>query len=478
MTTLYLLLIPPLLAALLSWGLRRMSFLGITAVVATTLELAAALRLAYEASREVVFTTPVFVVDALSAVVLLTVAVIGFFTSFYSIGYLQEEMAKGIIGMRRARQYFTLVHLFLFAMFFATVTTAPILMWIAIEATTLATAFLVSFYNKRSAIEAAWKYLILNSVGLLLGFLGTLLYFTTIQSSASLITWDTLKETAPLLNPAIAKVSFILVLVGYGTKIGLAPMHTWKPDAYSKAPTPVVALFSGALLNVALLSLLRFKGITDIALQSSFTEHLLIGFGLFTILLSGLLMFTQWNYKRMLAYSSIEHAGIMVFGFGLGGIASFAAILHMLYHSLAKTALFFSAGNIFLKYSSTRIDRVRGLWKTLPTTTVLLFIGFVAVVGLPPFGMFYTELYIVLVGVGSHPYLTAAVVFALALVFVGLLRQLTRMSFGEAPEGVRTGEASYFTTIPVIVLVVILGILSVYLPDDLRTLAVTAANAL
>ena len=478
MTTLYLLLIPPVLAALVSAFSRHTKVLELVALLATGVELAAALRLAYNASHTLVFTTPVFIVDALGSLVLLTVATVGFFTAAYSVGYLRVEVAKGIIGFRRVRQYFVLVHLFLFAMFFAVVTTAPMLMWIAIEATTLATAFLVSFYNKRSALEAAWKYLIINSVGLLLGFFGTLLYFTALHTSSNeLITWSTLRENAPLLSPFIAKMSFVLVLVGFGTKIGLVPLHTWKPDTYSKAPTPIVALFSGALLNVALLALLRFKGITDIALPN-FTPTLLIGFGLLSILFSAIVLYTQWNYKRLLAYSSIEHAGIIIFGFGLGGIGAFAALLHMMYHSLSKTLLFFAAGNIFLKYSSTKIAHVRGLLSTLPLTTIMLFVGFITAVGLPPFGIFYTELYIVLTGIAVHPYITVAVVFGLGLMFIGFLKQVIRMVYLPAPENIVAGEANYFTILPPLALLAVLVVFSLYIPTEIRTLLVTAARSL
>ena len=472
------LLIVPLIAAIVSWISRSYLLLNTIAIVATGIELGAALALAKRVSYATVDYTSAFSIDALSAVVILTVAIIGFFTALYSVGYLREEVAKGIIGFRRVRQYFALVHLFLLAMFFACATTAPILMWIAIEATTLATAFLVSFYNKRSAMEAAWKYLIINSVGLLLGFLGTLLFFTAFrgESGATFVTWDMLRASA--IDPMVVHIGFVLVLIGYGTKIGLVPMHTWKPDAYSKAPTPVVALFSGALLNVALLALLRFKGVTDLALGTYFTQHLFIGFGLLTILVAALIIFTQWNYKRLLAYSSIEHAGIMVLGFGFGGLGAFAALLHMLYHSLAKSSLFFSTGNIFLKYSSTKIDNVRGLLTTLPTTTVLFFIGFLAVVGLPPFGIFTTELYIVLAGIATHPYVTSVAMFGLVLVFVGFLRHLTRLAYGEPPHGLPAGESNYLTILPSFALLVILVALGFYLPAGIQTLLQTAAHSL
>ena len=291
---------------------------------------------------------PIFSWMRWALVVLLTVAVVGFASSFYSIGYLRGEVAKGIVGFRRVKQYFVLFQLFLLAMFYAIITVNPILMWIAIEATTLSTAFLISFYNKPTAMEAAWKYLIINSIGLLLGFLGTLLFFAPLSDPAdTFVTWRLLQEAgAAGLNPLLVKIAFIFVLIGYGTKAGLAPMHTWLPDAHSKAPSPISAMLSGALLNCALLAILKFKSIADVVLGTAFSQNLLIFFGIISIAIPAFIIIVQKNYKRLFAYSSVEHMGIITLGFGFGGLGSFAALLHMVYHSLAKSILFFSAGNV------------------------------------------------------------------------------------------------------------------------------------
>jgi hydrogenase-4 component F len=246
-------------------------------------------------------------VDALGVIVLLTVTVVGLAAIFYSIGYLREEVRKEIIGFRRVRQYFALLHLFLMAMFFAVATVNPIMMWIAVEATTLATAFLISFYGKPQSMEAAWKYLILNSIGLLLGFFGTLLFLTSAKDapSSQLLTWQSLSVYAPLMDPLIAKIAFIFVVIGYGTKAGLVPMHTWLPDAYSKAPSPISALSSGALLNVAVLAIVRFKVVTDEALAVEFSRNLLIFFGVISTVVAAFLIF-QRNFAPSCFRSTIS----------------------------------------------------------------------------------------------------------------------------------------------------------------------------
>ncbi len=416
-------------------------------------------------------------VDALGAILMMILAVVGMMASWYSVGYLKIEMEKKIVGISRVRQYFILLHLFILAMFFAIMTTSPIFMWIAIEATTLSTAFLISFYNKPSAIEAAWKYLIINSVGLLLGFFGTFLFlYPTVHSEfTGIISWQTLLLNASALDPFIAKTAFVFVLIGFGTKVGLVPMHTWRPDAYSKAPTPISSLLSGVLLNVAFLAILRFKAVVDIAIGQEFSGDLLIFFGLLSIAVAAFSIFGQKNYKRMLAYSSIEHAGIMSLGFGFGGAGTFAALLHMIYHSLAKSIMFFSAGNIFLKYSSTKIKNIKGLLSVLPITSILFIIGFLVITGIPPFGIFITEFSILAAGIQAHPVAVILALSLLALVFVGFLRHISSMMFGENEKPVTNGEDGLWITFPIILLATFLILLSFYIPTAIQLLLRSAA---
>jgi len=459
---------------------KKREILSWIASSASVIELVATLVVVYQVSQNGIYALNSYLaVDQLGAILILIVSVIGLAASWYSNSYLQIEVAHEVIGFRRVKQYFLLLHLFILAMFFAIVTTNPILMWISIEATTLSTAFLISFYGKPAAIEAAWKYLMINSVGLLLGFFGTLLFFYPSLNASfhELISWQVILDNVYGFDPFVAKIAFIFVLIGYGTKVGLVPMHTWLPDAHSKAPVPISSLLSGVLLNVAFLAVLRFKVITDLAVGAEFTQKLLILFGLLSVLVPAFIIFTQKNYKRLLAYSSIEHMGIAALGFGFGGAGSFAALLHMVYHSLSKSILFLSSGNIFLRYGSTKIKNVQGVLKTLPVTGGLFIIGFLAITGMPPFGIFLTEFSIMAAGIKAHPLIVAISLLALTLVFVGFLKQLTAMMFGEADKEIKKGEAGKGTLLPIIVLVIILVVASFYIPAVLKSLITSATLA-
>jgi hydrogenase-4 component F len=466
------------LAALLAG--RRVWLLELTTAIAAPVEFAAVLTVMHGTLSAGSYGYGAYLsADALNAVVLLTVSLVGFAASYYSIGYLRQEVAKGVIGFRRVKQYYILFHLFLMAMFYTIITVSPILMWIAIEATTLSTAFLISFYNKPSAVEAAWKYLIINSIGLLLGFFGTLLFLTAVPDSGAdtLDTWQILQAGGAGMNPLLARIAFIFVLIGYGTKAGLVPMHTWLPDAHSKAPSPISALLSGALLNCALLAILKFKMITDAAIGVAFTQNLMIFFGAISIAVPAFIIIVQKNYKRLFAYSSVEHMGMITLGFGFGGVGSFAALLHMIYHSLSKSILFFSAGNLLLRFGSTKIDNIRGVLSTLPITGKMLFMGFLAITGVPPFGIFLSEAYILTAGIASHPVIVMIVLLLLALIFIGFLRMMTAMGFGNMAESTEVGEANYLTVVPVVVLMALLLAAGVYLPLPLKT-AILKASAM
>lgn len=414
-----------------------------------------------------------FSANSLEAIILSTTVLVGFVTTCHSIGYFSEELKKGMLGFTRFKESYILLKLFLLSMYIAILTTNPIIMWLAIEATTLSTVFLVNIFNRKEDVEAAWKYLVINSVGLLLGLLGTLIFLSQAQSSNDLVTWSELFQTAQsalLINPVIIRFAFIFIFIGYGTKMGLVPMHTWKPDAYNKAPLPVVALLSGALLNVSFIAILRFKILTDILIGEQFTQILFITFGILSILLPAFFIYTQTNYKRLLAYSSIEHAGIMLLGFGFGGLGVFAAILHMIYHALAKSLLFLLSSTIAVKYSSSEIDDVKGLLHTLPWTSKLYVVAFFAVSGIPPFGIFLTEFYTLLAGFSSYPYIVLAALAGFLLVFVGFYKKVFAMLFGEPDKKIVLGEISHWTVLPVIGMTITLVILSVYIPPSLQLL--------
>jgi len=462
-----------IIVALLNVLIKRRSVIELFSIIASSVVLVESIVVALKVSVSGVYSPFVFFsVDSLGAIVMLIIACIGFATTIYSIRYLQQETAKGIIGFTRVRQYFVLLNIFLAAMFLAVTASNPVFAWISIEATTLSTAFLISFYNKPSAIEAAWKYLIINSIGLLLGFFGTLLYFTSMSSLGEngFVSWQSLMANAAHLDPLIAKIAFIFVLIGYGTKVGLAPMHTWKPDAYSKAPNPIGALLSGALLPVAFIVILKFKNVTDAAIGPQFSQNLLIIFGILSIAVAALIMFNVRNYKRLLAYSSIENAGVMALGFGFGGLGISAAILHLIYHSLVKGIMFFSSGNLLLKYNSAKIKNIKGALGIVPFTSILFIAGFLIVTGVPPFGIFLTKMQILSVGIQVNPIITIIALFFMTLIFIGFLKHIISMFFSQKPEDIEVGEGNIWLIIPPLILLVTIIILSFYIPPFLSRL--------
>lgn len=467
-----ILLAAPIIATVLSAFVQKnIRILGVLSVLSAIMQFIAA---GFIASRIIgglsVSYTDFLSVDPFGSLLILITAFLGVIATFYSIGYLDEEVKQDIIGFRRVKELYILLNLFLLAMHTAVAATNPIVAWIAIEATTLSTAFLVSFYSKPSDIEAAWKYLILNSVGLLLAFLGTIMYLVnaTPFTAKGFITWHDLTSIANVADPVVTKIAFVLILIGYGTKMGLAPMHTWRPETYSKAPVPVVILLSGALLNIAFYIIIRFKLITDLTVDPSFTQNLMLFFGALSIGIASLAIFNQQNYKRLLAYSSVEHSGIMLLGFAFGGIGIYASILHMVYHSLAKALLFLLSGNIWLRYNSTEIKDIRNLITVLPTTGMMFILGFLAITGVPPFGLFFTKFYILLAGMTSHPIITTILIFFLGLIFYGFLKNISLMMFGDVSENIKKGDRNWYTIFPAVVILVVLMILGIFLPDQFQ----------
>lgn len=471
----YFLIITPLvigLIMLLSRGKR--GTIESLAVFASLVELVGALGVAFSPAPTGLYVFSTFLhYDALGSWFLIIVAVLSFFATLYSISYLRREEKRQMISPPKLRRYYALFQFFVLTMFIAVGTNNILLLWIAVEATTLCSAFLVNFFDRPAAIEAAWKYMIINTVALLIGLFGVFLFIAAVEHAAIVtisLDWESIARIAPILDVALLKLAFIFMLIGYGTKAGLAPLHNWLPDAHSQAPSPVSALLSGALLNVALLALLRFKAIVDIAAGPSFSQTLLLSFGTASIVIAALLILVQKQYKRLLAYSSVEHMGIIAFGFGVGGAGNVAALLHALYHSLAKSLLFLASGNIILRYHAHEISAVRALLRTLPITGVLFFAGLLAVAGLPPFGTFLTELAIFSAAFATHPWLTVIAIIALAVAFVGIVRHISAMCFGKKDETVTVGEDDMLGVFPIIALFALLLLLSIVQPQALMAL--------
>lgn len=467
-----------ILTALIAVSTKRRVLIEVASIVASVIVLIESTVIALQVAAAGDYEKySFFSVDALGSIIMMIVSCVGIAAVVYSVQYLRRETEKEIIGFNRVRQYFILLNLFLAVMFFAITAGSPIFAWIAIELTTLSTAFLISFYNKPSAIQGAWKYLIINSVGLLLGFLGTLIYFTCVSATGEtgLITWHDLLQNAGSLDPMIAKIAFVFALIGYGTKVGFVPMHTWKPSAYAKSPAPIGALFSGALLPVAFFIILKFKVITDSVVGPDFSRTLLILFGLLSVAVPAFVILVMRDYKRMLAYSSVENAGMMALGFGFGGIGIMAALLHMIYHSLVKSALFFLSGNFLLKYHSAKIINIKGALSALPVTSVLFVLGIFACVGMPPFGIFFTKIFILSAGMANHTAVAITALVFVSIIFIGFLKHTSAMVFGEKPAEITKGEEGIWTIISPLVLIAVALFLSFYLPPFLKTLVNSAA---
>ncbi len=411
-----------------------------------------------------------FAFDALSIYILILISTVVFFTSWYAIGYFRKEVEKEIVGFRRVREFYALFHLCVFAMIVAVATINPIVFWIALEATSLASVLLVSFYNKQSGTEAAWKYLIINSLSLLLAFLGTVLLSAAVgtHGTGGIVTWESLALAAHYIDPMVAKIAFVFIFVGYGTKVGWVPLHTWKPDVYSKAPTPLVACMSSAFLALAWYGVLRFVLIGRAIGIGHFIDTSFLFFGICSVAVGALIMLIQKNYKRFFAYSSIEHAGLLALGFGLGNaFGIYASLLHLLYHTLAKPLAFFGAGNIFLRYGTTKIAGVQGLSRVAPVTAIIFVFACVTLMGLPPFGIFSSELTLILAMFVSHPVVGAVVLLFLVISFIATLRIGSLLLTGEPSREIaeRAGrESSHAVLAPAVVLAVLLLVLSVWLP--------------
>jgi hydrogenase-4 component F len=379
-------------------------------------------------------------IDAFNVYLVTLTAFVGLTTAIFSRPYMQHEVETRQIGKGRMRLYHSMYQGFMFAMQAALTTNNVGILWVAMEGATLATVLLVSLYRTPEAVEAAWKYFILCGVGIAQALFGTVLLFFAAERVAptrdDALLWNVLYGAASQLEPTVLTLSFVFLLVGYGTKVGLVPLHNWLPDAHSEGPTPMSAILSGLLLNVALYALVRVKMLVDGSLGSNLAGHLMMGFGLLSFMVAGLFLHRQRDIKRMFSYSSIEHMGLMTFAFGIGGpIATFGALLHMTVHSLTKSAIFVTVGHAAQIAGTQSIEKIRGLIRTQPTVGWGLLIGTVAIAGFPPFGVFVSEFLVLVATMKSWPWLTVPLLVGLAIAFAGLFRHIHPMVYGDPPEG-------------------------------------------
>ena len=438
------------------------------------------------------FLDGLFYVDSVSVIVMDIVLIIGLMAAVYSVGYLETEKTHGEITSKKVKLYYILMYSFIFTMILALTVRNMGVMWIAIEATTLASAFLVGFNSGKQALEAAWKYVIICSVGIALALLGIIFLYVSssgVMGEAKGLDWTALFSNAKLLSSPILKFAFIFILIGFGTKAGLAPMHTWLPDAHSQAPSPISALLSGVLLNGAMYGIIRAVAIVNKNLGGSgFTGGLMVGAGLLSILAAALFILTQKDYKRLLAYSSIEHMGIISLSVGLFTPASlFAAFFHMINHSLTKSMLFLSSGGVLQKFGTREISKVSGVLKALPVTGTVFLLGLFAIGGMPPFSVFASE-FNILASVFTAGktggevnvmmlIIGIALVLLLAVVLAGVIYTLFNMFHsGKEESTVRPGETNIAGACALVLMLAVVTVMGIAMPKELKDLISAAAQ--
>ena len=428
----------PLLGALVLAAIGEREEAPAVNVVASFLTLAAAAALTARviADGPQLVLGKQFFVDPFNVFLVALTAFVGFTTAIFSRPYMRIEHEHGKLTTARLRLYHAMYQMFNFTMLLALLTNNMGILWVALEAATLTTVLLVSLYRTPASLEAAWKYFILCGVGIAQALFGTILLFFAAEkllgAGGGALLWTELNAVKSSLEPTVLSIAFVFLLVGYGTKTGLVPLHNWLPDAHAEGPTPVSAVLSGLLLNVALYAVVRCKVLVDGAMPTAFAKNLMMGFGLLSVVVAAFLLSRQKDIKRLFAYSSIEHMGIITFAFGMGGpIASFAGLLHMTVHSLTKSAIFFAVGHAAQKTGTQLVDGIRGLVTISPMIGWGLMIGTFAILGMPPFGVFASEFLILTTAMRDQPWATPLLLAALGIAFAAVFSKVQPMAFGE-----------------------------------------------
>jgi hydrogenase-4 component F len=433
--------------------------------------LATALTLA--ASSTLVFVRPLpslyLHVDDFNIFLIILNAFVAFTTSVFSASYIAHELATGRLTPGYLRFYHAMYQVLMLAMNLALLANNIGLMWVAVEMATLTTVLMVGIYRTPESLEAAWKYFILGSVGIALALFGTILVYLAARpvmgQGLDAMAWTLLVAHAPSFDPALLNLAFVFLLLGYGTKVGLAPLHAWLPDAHAEGPTPISAVLSGLLLNVALYVLLRFKILLTANAAALAPGALMIGMGLMSLSFAALMLYRRRDIKRMFAYSSIEHMGIITFAFGMGGpLASFAGLFHMTMHSLTKSAIFFVVGHVSQAKGTQKIADIRGLTESHPMLGWALVLGVVAIVGMPPFGIFMSEFLIITSTFARQPLLAIPLALGLLIGFGALVLRMQGLAFGAPSANSAPVHASY---VPLFLHLAIVLVAGLYLPDAL-----------
>lgn len=423
-----------------------------------------------------------FRLDALASVFVSLISIIGCLVGIVSLPYIDHDVKAGRLDPLKVKGFYAFYSLFVFTMLMAACSNNIIMMWVCIEATTLSTVFLVGTYQTKRALEAAWKYVIVCTVGVAFGLYGTLLVYANaadiMADSTQAAFWTSILPYASQLDPTIMSIAFTFIVIGFGTKAGLFPMHTWLPDAHSEAPSPVSALLSGVLLKCAMLVIIRFYVLTvqDIGLQ--FPQIILIVAGTLSVCFAAFALFNQDDIKRKLAYSSCENIGIVALCLGLGGpLGIAAALLHCVFHGLTKALMFCLSGNVLMKYDSRSLERVQGVLQVAPVTGVLLLLGCFAISAFPPFAMFTSEIAMFLAGASSgFLWLDVVIGIALTVAMAAFVSMGVRSVLGKAPDDVKKGEVSALVIVPEIVLAAVILWFGIAMPQQLTAGVDSAAS--
>jgi hydrogenase-4 component F len=407
-----------------------------------------------------------FLIDDLNIVFVVLSCFVGFTTSVFSASYIGHELETGRLTPLYLRFYHAMYQTMMFGMNLALLVNNIGLMWVAIELATLATVLMVGIYRTHEALEAAWKYFILASVGIAFALFGTILVYMSalpiVGEGLQGMTWTTLVARVSAFDPALLSVAFVFLFLGYGTKVGLAPLHAWLPDAHAEGPTPISAVLSGLLLNVALYAILRFKTLMALNREAIAPGPLMVIMGLISLIFAAFMLYRRRDIKRLFAYSSIEHMGIIVFAFGMGGpLANFAGLLQMTMHSLTKSAIFFAVGHVAQVKGTQKIAEIRGLTVTHPILGFALILGVLAIAGMPPLGIFMSEFLVVSSTFARQPLLAIILVFGLLVAFGALLLRLQGFAFGEPSGRTAPAHASY---VPIFAHLALVAGAGIYLP--------------
>ncbi|HMK78641.1 MAG TPA: hydrogenase 4 subunit F [Xanthobacteraceae bacterium] len=422
--------------------------------------------------------------DPFAAILVALIGLIALLTGVYSLGYIRHDLAAGTIGTAQLCRYYGFFDLFVFTMLWTVTANDIVMMWVGIEATTLGSAFLVGFYGQRASLEAAWKYVIICAIGVAFGLYGTMLVYAeaarVLPDPGEASRWTFVVGHAAAFDPGVMRLAFVFVLIGFGTKAGLFPMHAWLPDAHSEAPSPVSALLSGVLVNCALFVLIRYSAIVTPATGAGLPQTLFLVLGALSIAVGSLLIFVQTDIKRLLAYSTTENVGLIVLGFGIGGeLGVAAAILHMINHSFTKTLMFCGTGNILMKYGTRDVRAIKGLAALAPATGAMLIAGALALCGIPPFNIFVSEFMLVIAGLrAGYGWLMVLCLLLLTATLAALLRFIGGSLLGARPQGARPGEVGTLALAPMLILLAVVVMLGVAVPQPVTRLVQGATGVI